>query len=194
MKSRRIFKETYVSDNISNTKISISPKEETYISKYSNYKSIKKYTKKDVDMIIKIQRRWKRILPKLNKYKKLDNSNSKRSVESLRVRHYSNSSFNNKKTNKYDNNSNNYKYLYNSLNSNASFQTNFNTYSNNTNSTSNTNNFINSRKNQNSKSYTNTKVQILIIFKHRQLQEKVKHALILKVVVYQLHLQLKVNI
>ena len=92
MKSRRIFKETYISDNISNTKISISPKEETYISKYSNYKSIKKYTKKDVDMIIKIQRWWKSILPKLNKYKKLDNSNSKRSVESLRVRHYSNSS------------------------------------------------------------------------------------------------------
>ena len=155
MKSRRIFKETYVSDNKLNSKTPISPKEETYISKYSNYKSIKKYTKKDVDMIIKIQRWWKSILPKLNKYKKLDNSNSKRSVESLRVRHYSNSSFNNKKTNKYDNNSNNYKYLYNSLNSNASFQTNFNTYSNNTNSTSNTNNFINSRKNQNSKSYTN---------------------------------------
>ena len=155
MKSRRIFKETYVSDNISNSKTPISPKEETYISKYCNYKSMKKYTKKDVDMIIKIQRWWKSILPKLNKYKKMENSTSKRSIESLRIRHYSNSSFNNKRENKYDNNSNNYKYLYNSLNSNASFQTNFNTYSNNTNTTSNTNNIINFRKNQNSKSYSN---------------------------------------
>ena len=155
MKSRRIFKEAYISDNISNSKIPISPKEETYISKYSNYKSIKKYTKNDVDMIIKIQRWWKSILSKLNEFKKLENTTSKRSVESLRIKHYSNNSINNKRLSKYDNNSNNYKYLYNSLNSNASFQTNFNTYSNNTNSTSNTNNIINSKKNQNSKSYTN---------------------------------------
>ena len=109
MKSRRIFKETHVSYNISNSKTPISPKEETYISKYSNYKSMKKYTKKDVDMIIKIQRWWKSSLPNLNKYKKMENSTSKRSIESLRVRHYSNSSFNNNRENKYDNNS---KFLY----------------------------------------------------------------------------------
>ena len=155
MKSRRIFKESYISYNISNNKIPISPKEETYIKKYSNYKSIKKYTKKDIDMIIKIQRWWKSILSKQNKYKKIENTTSKRSVESLRVKHYSNSSFNNNRSNKYENNSNNYKYLYNSLNSNSNFQTNFNTYSNNTNSTTNTNTNINFRKNQNSKSLTN---------------------------------------
>ena len=155
MKSRRIFKESYISYNISNNKIPISPKEETYTRKYSNYKSIKKYTKKDIDMIIKIQRWWKSILSKQNKYKKIENTTSKRSVESLRVKHYSNSSFNNNRSNKYENNSNNYKYLYNSLNSNSNFQTNFNTYSNNTNSTTNTNTNINFRKNQNSKSLTN---------------------------------------
>jgi ADP-heptose:LPS heptosyltransferase len=65
MKSRRIFKESYISKNISNSKIPISPKEENYNNKFNTYKSITKYTKKDVDMIIKIQRWWKSIFLKL---------------------------------------------------------------------------------------------------------------------------------
>ena len=148
MKSRRIFKESYVSNNILSSKIPISPKEESYNSKSSTYKSITKYTKKDVDMIIKIQRWWRSILPKLNKFNKIENSYSKRHIESTRIKkHYSNSSFNDRRINKYENNSNHYKYLSNSLNSNSSYN---NAYSNNTNTTSNTNN-NNFRKNQNSK-------------------------------------------
>ena len=178
MKSRRIFKESYVSNNILSSKIPISPKEESYNSKSSTYKSITKYTKKDVDMIIKIQRWWRSILPKLNKFNKIENSYSKRHIESTRIKkHYSNSSFNDRRINKYENNSNHYKYLSNSLNSNL---------------------IIISVKIK----ILNIVIiqtlqpvdQIIIISKHRQSQEKVRLVLIPNVVVYPPPPRLKVNI
>ena len=67
----------------SQNKIQISDKEETHLSrfgKFSKYKSMikekesakevkKNYSKKEVELIIKIQRWWKRIMAKLNGYK-----------------------------------------------------------------------------------------------------------------------------
>ena len=64
----------------SENKISVSNKEETSSqNKFSNYRSYKskrndlnkerKYSKREIDMIIKIQKWWKRILARLNGYK-----------------------------------------------------------------------------------------------------------------------------
>ena len=162
----------------SQNKNPISTKEETGESKYSKYakyKTIKKkqealkeekYSKKDVELIIKIQRWWKKILAILNGYKireKLRKEKSSgyviKNKEVVREKYYSNS----KTTNKYDSNSgknitnkintnnnykiNNNKTLVNSVNSNTSSYSNLNSYSKYSNT--------NLQKNQNSNSYNN---------------------------------------
>ena len=166
--------------SISQNKNETSPKEEigqSKFSKYAKYRSMKKaqeskekiYSKKDVDLIIKIQRWWRRVLAKLNGYKireKLRKEKSSSYItknrEVVREKYYSS----NKTTNKYDSNSSknninkantssnysnykntNNKNLVNSVNSNTSSYSNINSYSKYSSN--------NLQKNQNSKSYNN---------------------------------------
>ena len=166
--------------SISQNKNAVSSKEEagqSKFSKYAKYKAMKKehetkekiYSKKDVDLIIKIQRWWRRVLAKLNGYKIREKLRKEKSSgyitknrEVVREKYYSNS----KTTNKYDSNSgknttnkvnissnySNYKNssnknLVNSVNSNTSSYSNINSYSKYSNT--------NIQKNQNTKSYNN---------------------------------------
>ena len=160
MKSKRIFKETGIkTENVSNSKIPISNKEEILKGKFIQYKTegneyhstrIIKLTKRDVDKIIKIQKWWKSILYRLNPFRKSEKIYFKKNKEKYEEKFTLNSSSQDKIRNKYDYNSNNFKNVYyNSINSNSSFNTNFNSYSNNTHK-------INIQKYQNSKYYTNT--------------------------------------
>ena len=167
--------------SISQNKNAVSSKEEagqSKFSKYAKYKAMKKehetkekiYSKKDVDLIIKIQRWWRRVLAKLNGYKIREKLRKEKSSgyitknrEVVREKYYSNS----KTTNKYDSNSgknttnkvnissnysnyknSNNKNLVNSVNSNTSSYSNINSYSKYSNT--------NIQKNQN-------KIQNLII-------------------------------
>ena len=161
-----------------------SNKEETSQSKFSKYRNYgkyksgrkgqeyskeKQYSKKDVDMIIKIQRWWKRILAKLNGYKireKLRKEKASGYVtknrEVVREKYFSSSSTSQKKdtnigkttiTNKISTNTN-YK-ISNNTNKNVSNQVN-----SNTSSYSNINSYSkysgsNLQKNEKSKSYNN---------------------------------------
>ena len=161
----------------SQNKISISNKEETgqsRFNKYRNYKSTKngsdlskerKYSKREIDMIIKIQKWWKRILARLNGYKireklrkEKGNGYIIKNREVVREKTYSSSN-----NYKQDNNTNknisvkidttknykinNNKNLLNSVNSNTSSYSNINSYSKYSST--------NLQKDQNSKSYTN---------------------------------------
>ena len=161
----------------SQNKISISNKEETgqsRFNKYRNYKSTKngsdlskerKYSKREIDMIIKIQRWWKRILARLNGYKireklrkEKGNGYIIKNREVVREKTYS-SSNNYKQDNNTNKNisvkidttknykMNNNKNLLNSVNSNTSSYSNINSYSKYSST--------NLQKDQNSKSYTN---------------------------------------
>ena len=161
----------------SQSKIPTSTKEESSTSKFSKYlkyksarngedfSKTKKYTKKEIDLIIKIQKWWKRILARLNGYKireKLRKEKASGYViknrEVVREKNSSNSS-NYKKdytsgqkiSNKIEINKNykitNNKNATNSANSNTSSFSNINSYSKYSNT--------NLQKNQNSKSYTN---------------------------------------
>ena len=159
MKSKRIYKETIIkTENLSNSTIPIYNKEEMLKEKYIQYKTegneyhstkMKKYTKRDVDKIIKIQRWWKDILNRLNPYRKTEIIYFNRNKENIEDKYSLNSSSQEKMRSKYDNNSNNIKNINcNSIYSNSSFNTNINSYSNNTHK-------INFQKYRNSKSYTN---------------------------------------
>ena len=158
----------------SQNKISISNKEETSnqnrFNKYRSYKSNrndlakeKKYSKREVDLIIKIQKWWKRILARLNGYKireklrkEKGNGYIIKSREVVREKNYS-SNNNYKPNNTVSKNisvkvdtSKNYK-----VNNNKNLVT-----SSNTSSYSNINSYSkyssnNLNKEQNSKSYTN---------------------------------------
>ena len=160
----------------SQNKISISNKEETTsqsrFNKYRNYKSTKndltkekKYSKREIDMIIKIQKWWKRILARLNGYKireKLRKEKGKgyiiKSREVVREKNYS-SNNNYKQNNNTSKNIsikidttknykiNNNKNLINTSNSNTSSYSNINSYSKYSSN--------NLQKDQNSKSYKN---------------------------------------
>ena len=145
MKSRKTYQGSYKIEKITN--IPFSKKEETFLSKFDSSR-IKKYTKRDVDMIKKIQRWWKIILFSFTLNKQNEKRYSNRTRETFKQRYNSSNSLKGKKINKYDSSTNNYKNLYNSLNS--TFNTNVNSYSNNTNNTN-----IICSKNQDSKSYSN---------------------------------------
>ena len=147
MKSRKTYQGSYKIEKITNSKIPFSTKEETFLSKFDSSR-IKKYTKRDVDMIKKIQRWWKIVLFRFTLNKRNEKGYSKRTRETFKQRYNSSNSIKEKRINKYDSSTNNYKNLCNSLNS--TFNTNVNSYSNNTNNT----NIIYS-KNQDSKSYSN---------------------------------------
>ena len=160
MKSRRLFKETIIkTDNFSNSTNLLSNKEEMLKAKYNiHYKTegneyhsprMKKYTKRDVDKIIKIQRWWKDILYRLNRYRKSEIIYFNRNRDNIDDKYSMNSSSQEKMRSKYDNNTNNTKNINcNSIYSNSTFNTNINSYSNNTHK-------INFQKYHNSKSYTN---------------------------------------
>ena len=172
------YKQGVTSGFNSANKILSTSKDESKVGKYkfksinSSYESfkVKKYTKKESDMIIKIQRWWKRMLAILNGYKireklrkektygsgfknrevirsvKGSSSSKQSNVNNINIKKYEFNNNNNNKFNSNINNNNNYNYknLYNSVNSNSTSYTNINTYSNN---------YL--QKNQNSKSYTN---------------------------------------
>ena len=173
------YKQGVTSGFNSANKILSTSKDESKVGKYkfksinSSYESfkVKKYTKKESDMIIRIQRWWKRMLAILNGYKireklrkektygsgfknrevirsvKGSSSSKQSNVNNINIKKYEfNNNNNNNKFNSNINNNNNYNYknLYNSVNSNSTSYTNINTYSNN---------YL--QKNQNSKSYTN---------------------------------------
>ena len=158
MKSKRIFKETFVkTENNINSKIPYSNKEE--IIRYKNkteeniyhHTRMIKLTRKDVEKIKKLQKWWKNLM-RLNPYRKSQKIFFRRKNDNMQEKHSSNSSSNDLGKNKYDNSTNNnyrnkFRYSSNS-NSNSSFNTNVNSYSNNT-----YNN--NLKKNHYSKSYTN---------------------------------------
>ena len=152
MKSRKIYQGSYKIEKITKSKIPFSTKEEAFLSKIDSSR-IKKYTKRDVDMIKKIQRWWKIILFRFTLNKQNEKGYSKKTREIFKQRYNSSNSLQEKKINKYDkydNSTNNYKHLYNSLKSTSN--PNINSYSKNTNYT-NTNNLCS--KNQDSKSYSN---------------------------------------
>ena len=158
-------------DSIQNKEESAQSKFHKY-GKYAKYKSMrkekesteeKKYTKKEIELIIKIQRWWKRVLARINGYKireKLKKEKgynfASKSKEVVREKYssYNNISHkyesnNNKSTTNKNISSNNYKIVnnknnINSTNSNTSSYSNINSYSNS-----------NFQKNQNSKSYNN---------------------------------------
>ena len=158
-------------DSIQNKEESAQSKFHKY-GKYAKYKSMrkekesteeKKYTKKEIELIIKIQRWWKRVLARINGYKireKLKKEKgynfASKSKEVVREKYssYNNishkyESSNNKSTTNKNISSNNYKIVnnknnINSTNSNTSSYSNINSYSNS-----------NFQKNQNSKSYNN---------------------------------------
>ena len=158
-------------DSIQNKEDSAQSKFHKY-GKYAKYKSMrkekesteeKKYTKKEIELIIKIQRWWKRVLARINGYKireKLKKEKgynfASKSKEVVREKYssYNNishkyESSNNKSTTNKNISSNNYKIVnnknnINSTNSNTSSYSNINSYSNS-----------NFQKNQNSKSYNN---------------------------------------
>ena len=158
-------------DSIQNKEDSAQSKFHKY-GKYAKYKSMrkekesteeKKYTKKEIELIIKIQRWWKRVLARINGYKireKLKKEKgynfASKSKEVVREKYssYNNISHkyesnNNKSTTNKNISSNNYKIVnnknnINSTNSNTSSYSNINSYSNS-----------NFQKNQNSKSYNN---------------------------------------
>jgi len=158
----------------SENKISVSNKEETSsqnkFSKYSSYKSKRndlnkerKYSKREIDMIIKIQKWWKRILARLNGYKireklrkEKGNGYIIKSKEVVREKNYSSNNKNkpnntvSKSISVKTDTSKNYK-INNNKNlvttSNTSSYTNINSYSKYSSN--------NLQKNQNSKSYTN---------------------------------------
>ena len=158
-------------DSIQNKEESAQSKFHKY-GKYAKYKSMrkekestqeKKYTKKEIELIIKIQRWWKRVLARINGYKireKLKKEKgynfASKSKEVVREKYssYNNishkyESSNNKSTTNKNISSNNYKIVnnknnINSTNSNTSSYSNINSYSNS-----------NLQKNQNSKSYNN---------------------------------------
>ena len=153
MKTRRIFKEEYKTEQIKYSKIPKITKEEIVIENIDRYKSLEnkydslkviKYRKKDVDKIIKIQRWWKNIFPKLNNHQIEEKTYMNRNKETIKIKHFSFSSLGERRSCKYDNNSFN---SYSNYNVNTN---NTNTYSNNTNKT---NKIL--FKNNNSKSYTN---------------------------------------
>ena len=158
----------------SENKISVSNKEETSsqnkFSKYRSYKSKRndlnkerKYSKREIDMIIKIQKWWKRILGRLNGYKireklrkEKGNGYIIKSKEVVREKNYSSNNKNkpnntvSKSISVKTDTSKNYK-INNNKNlvttSNTSSYTNINSYSKYSSN--------NLQKNQNSKSYTN---------------------------------------
>ena len=172
----------------SQNKISISTKEDQGQNKFSKLKQHgkylsnrkkeqiseeKKYTKKEIDMIIKIQKWWKRILAILNGYKireklkkEKTNINVVKNREVVREKYTSNSSYGHKvettlgkntstSTNKV-NTASNYKISSNinpanktNTNSNTSSYTNINSYTkySNTNSNTNTHSINNINKN-----------------------------------------------
>jgi len=161
----------------SQSKVPTSTKEESSASKYSKYQKYKslrngedfskmrKFTKKETDLIIKIQKWWKRILARLNGYKireKLRKEKGSGYViknrEVVREKNFtSNSNYKKDNTsgqktaNKIEINKN-YKItsntnVINSANSNTSSFSNINSYSKYSST--------NLQKNQNSKSYTN---------------------------------------
>ena len=159
MKSKRIYKETIIkTENLSTSTNPIYNKEEMLKEKYIQYKTegneyhssrMKKYTKRDVDQIIKIQRWWKDILNRLNPYRKTEIIYFNRNKENIEDKYSLNSSSQEKMRSKYDNTTNNIKNINcNSIYSNSSFNTNINSYSNNTHK-------INFQKYRNSKSYSN---------------------------------------
>ena len=159
MKSKRIYKETIIkTENLSTSTNPIYNKEEMLKEKYIQYKTegneyhssrMKKYTKRDVDKIIKIQRWWKDILNRLNPYRKTEIIYFNRNKENIEDKYSLNSSSQEKMRSKYDNTTNNIKNINcNSIYSNSSFNTNINSYSNNTHK-------INFQKYRNSKSYSN---------------------------------------
>ena len=154
-------------------------KEDTSESKFSKYQKFKttktgqeitkerKYSKREVELIIKIQRWWKRILARLNGYKireklRIEKGNGYiiKNREVVREKYYSNNKSHKKDystgkniINKIDTNKN-YKIsnntnrnIINSTNSNTSSYSNINSYSNYSNK--------NLQKIKNSKSYTN---------------------------------------
>ena len=159
MKSKRIFKETVIkTESISNSKIPISNKEEIFKGKFLQYKTegneyhstrVLKFTKRDVEKIITIQKWWKSVLYRLNPYRKSEKIFFRRNKENIEEKYSLNSSSRDKMKSKYDYNSINLKNAYrSSINSNSSFNTNINSYSNNTQN-------VNFHKNHNSNSYTN---------------------------------------
>ena len=159
MKSRRIFQESIIkTEKIKSSKIPLSKKEEIFeIKHYKNrsqrisYQTPKvvKFTKRDADKIIKIQRWWKNILLKINSKIKTQKIYLKRNQDTSEEKYSFSSSSQDKKRNKNDSNNNNIKNIQYSINSVSSFNTNINTYSNNTHKTQNL------KKNHQSKSYSN---------------------------------------
>ena len=154
MKSKRIFQEEIIkTEKLIESKIPFSNSEEIFErlsiknkSQRNSYRSprVKKFTKREADKVIKIQRWWRSILYRKNPYRKNQRIYFNRNKEILEENIYPSSSSQEKGKNKYDFNSIHLKHR--SINSNSSYNTNINSYSNNTNMIQN---------NLNSKSYSN---------------------------------------